>query len=243
MALPRFRYENKVMTKMLHEVLADAKSVGIDFVSLAKLPIDTKVYRSSCGGRSLAMTFITSNNGYYNEGWANRKYKIVFSDKYAEKLTGQHGKTILMHELVHTLPKCFNHGMEFKTWARKINRLLPGYNVDTSCRGEEWEAVCEIMDGKRKDEPRKVINRNPIKTIDKSTVIVSKEIKLFVNSITMKNGNVKVVALKNALIKWIDEKDFEKVSQVKAYIPKSFEKAMGMAGMKKRAKAFANYKG
>lgn len=99
------------------------------------------------------------------------------------------------------------------------------------------------MDGKRKDEPRKVINRNPIKTIDKSTVIVSKEIKLFVNSITMKNRNVKVVALKNALIKWIDEKDFEKVSQVKAYIPKSFEKAMGMAGMKKRAKAFANYKG
>ena len=44
MALPRFRYENKVMTKMLHEVLTDAKSVGIDFVSLAKLPIDTKVH-------------------------------------------------------------------------------------------------------------------------------------------------------------------------------------------------------
>ena len=240
MALPRFRYENKKMTSMLHEVLNEAKSVGIDFVSLAKLPIDTKVYRSSCGGRALAMTFITSNNGYYDEGRANRKYKIVFSDKYAEKLTGQHGKTILMHELVHTLPNCFNHGMQFKAWARKINRLLPGYCVDTRCRGEEWKAVREIMDGKRIDEPRKVIKNEPVKPIERK---FDDGMRTFIGSITMKNGKVKVVALKNALIKWIDAKEFEKAHQAKMIAPSAFEQAMNMAGMKKRAKAFANYKG
>lgn len=240
MALPRFRYENKTMTKMLGEVLADAKSVGIDFIALAELPIDTKVYRSSCGGRALAMTFKSSNNGYFDEGRANRKYKIVFSDKYAKRLTGQHGKTILMHELVHTLPKCFNHGMEFKAWARKINRLLPGYNVDTSCRGEEWEAVCEIMEGKRIDEPRKVLNNEPAKPIERKS---NDEMKNFIGSITMKNGKVKIVALKNALIHWIDTKDFEKARQTKILVPIAFDLAMNMAGMKKRAKAFASYKG
>ena len=234
MALKRFTYENKVMTKMLHEVLTDAKNIGIDFIKLAELPIDLKVYRSSCGRRAIAMAFKT-----FDKECHRKMFKIVFSDEYAKKLTGQHGKTVLMHELVHTLPKCFNHGMEFKAWARKINRLLPGYNVDTSCRGEEWEAVCEIMDGKRIDEPRKVINNEPVKPIERK---FDDGMRTFIGSITMKNGKVKVVALKNALIKWIDAKEFEKARQAKMIAPSAFEQAMNMAGMKKRAKAFANYK-
>ena len=40
-----------------------------------------------------------------------------------------------------------------------------------------------------------------------------------------------------------DAKEFEKARQAKMIAPSAFEQAMNMAGMKKRAKAFANYKG
>lgn len=37
-------------------------------------------------------------------------------------------KNIIIHELLHTLPGCLNHGPEWKRWAEKVNREL-GYDI------------------------------------------------------------------------------------------------------------------
>lgn len=40
-------------------------------------------------------------------------------------------KNIIMHELVHTMPNCWNHGPVFQNYAHIINRRL-GYHVETT---------------------------------------------------------------------------------------------------------------
>lgn len=35
----------------------------------------------------------------------------------------------IIHEVIHTLPNCFNHGSEFKRMANKFNRNYPSYNI------------------------------------------------------------------------------------------------------------------
>lgn len=70
----------------------------------------------------------------------NKTFNIVVaqSTQYALKRSI---KGILYHELIHTLPKCFNHGKEFKRIAGIIKRT---YNVDPiNC------ATYEAMYGKR----------------------------------------------------------------------------------------------
>ncbi len=37
-------------------------------------------------------------------------------------------KNTIMHELIHCMPYCNNHGAEFKKYARYINEKL-GYNI------------------------------------------------------------------------------------------------------------------
>ena len=37
-------------------------------------------------------------------------------------------KEIILHELIHTLPGCFNHGEHFKAVARTLN-MKYGYNI------------------------------------------------------------------------------------------------------------------
>lgn len=54
----------------------------------------------------------------------------------------QHRETLLMsvviHELIHTCPKCFNHGYEFKYWCYKVNRRYPEYHIVTKTDGKEY---------------------------------------------------------------------------------------------------------
>lgn len=35
----------------------------------------------------------------------------------------------IMHELLHTVPGCFNHGEKWKVYAKYINQKLPQYNI------------------------------------------------------------------------------------------------------------------
>ena len=49
----------------------------------------------------------------------------------AEGVDVQFIKNIIMHELIHTMPNCWNHGPLFQNYARIINRGL-GYHVSTT---------------------------------------------------------------------------------------------------------------
>lgn len=43
----------------------------------------------------------------------------------------------LIHELIHTLPKCWNHGHYFQLYASRINRMYPQYHIQTSTSDSE----------------------------------------------------------------------------------------------------------
>ena len=56
-----------------------------------------------------------------------KKYTIEISP-WVLKLNDDIIKNTIIHELIHCLPKCNNHGLEFKKYAKYINGNL-GYNI------------------------------------------------------------------------------------------------------------------
>ena len=43
----------------------------------------------------------------------------------------------MIHELIHTIPGCCNHGVRFKAIANKINRKYTQYDIQTQTDGEK----------------------------------------------------------------------------------------------------------
>lgn len=66
------------------------------------------------------LRFIVSYENYF-------KYTIEISSWVLE-LNDDIIKNTIIHELIHCLPKCTNHGAEFKKYAKIINEKL-GYNI------------------------------------------------------------------------------------------------------------------
>lgn len=52
----------------------------------------------------------------------------------------------MVHELIHTIPGCSNHGPNFKKYAELINRHYPKYNVSTyyTSDSDETENIANI---------------------------------------------------------------------------------------------------
>ena len=44
----------------------------------------------------------------------------------------------MIHELIHTIPRCMNHGYYFKSIARKINLKYPKYKIETQTEGSRY---------------------------------------------------------------------------------------------------------
>ena len=88
---------------------------------------------------------ITINNRLSRSlGRCRRKYGdfyIELAGKVARDDVDLHFiKNIIMHELVHTMPGCFNHGPEFHRIGDMVSRKL-GYHIDTHETVENMEAA------------------------------------------------------------------------------------------------------
>ena len=46
-----------------------------------------------------------------------------------DKVDDQIALNTIMHEILHTIPGCFNHGKKWKAYANYINQKLPQYNI------------------------------------------------------------------------------------------------------------------
>lgn len=46
-------------------------------------------------------------------------------------------ETVLLHELLHTCPRCMNHGAKWKGYAEKLNKKY-GYNIRAAARYEDF---------------------------------------------------------------------------------------------------------
>ena len=96
--------------ELLCEVRADLENVGIEAP-----PVDLKLGRACNSLGSCKCNRLT------------KKYTITFSKVYIN-LSDKHIKDVLMHETIHTLPGCMNHGPNFKHYMYIVNCTL-GYNV------------------------------------------------------------------------------------------------------------------
>lgn len=125
------------LTKLYNECIKELKSIGINMedskkigeitISLAK----RKAKRYGCCKQSEPLST------YYHIEYRNhRRIKIydVFMkhnieiSKWVFELNDDIIKNTIMHELIHCLPYCNNHGKEFKKYAELINEKL-GYEI------------------------------------------------------------------------------------------------------------------
>ena len=63
------------------------------------------------------------------------RYYNIYLNKKMLKCNDEQIKNTLLHELIHTIDGCFNHGSNFKKQAEIVNKLY-GYNVQ---RGNSYQ--------------------------------------------------------------------------------------------------------
>ena len=81
-------------------------------------------------------------NGCYELKISNVFDEIKDKDLFSKRLT-----SCVVHEIIHTLPGCMNHGKNFKARCNVFNEMFPGFDVQTRT------AMCNY--GVR-SEPKKV---------------------------------------------------------------------------------------
>lgn len=119
------------VTKLLKKCIADAQAAGVP-IDADKIEDIKLNHRRDCIGLCQRCTTARKN-----------KFVIFFSDFYLA-LSDKEISNVLMHELIHTLPNCWDHGVEFRQWMLAVN--AHGYNVEVSNRGEraaKLRATCE----------------------------------------------------------------------------------------------------
>lgn len=110
--------------------------------NLFKLFDECKVEMTNCGydtgyvrnvksnarfTRRLGQTSIVNDTYSWDEN--RRRFDIEISEKVlVDDYPTIYTKEIILHELIHTLPGCFNHGERFKAVARTLNKRY-GYNI------------------------------------------------------------------------------------------------------------------
>lgn len=80
---------------------------------------------------------------YISEGTYSLKVSNVFEEIADEEVMKIRLISCMLHELVHTLPKCFNHGKYFKKACAVINTKFPGYNLQRATSMSEYNIVNE----------------------------------------------------------------------------------------------------
>ncbi len=149
-------YEQKLML-LYNECLQELKSIGIDMQNTEIVGnIDIKI-----------STRASKRYGCCKQENPDRNYKVVkrvgrkrvinyerFLTHHIEvsswvmQLNDEIIKNTIMHELIHCIPYCNNHGLEFKKYATYINQKL-GYEVRT--KGNR-EADCKASNIEYKED-------------------------------------------------------------------------------------------
>ena len=126
------------LTKLYNECIKELKSIGINMedskkigeitISLAK----RKAKRYGCCKQSEPLST------YYHIEYRNHRRVKVYDvfmkhdieiSKWVLDLNNDIIKNTIMHELIHCLPYCNNHGKVFKKYADFINKML-GYKIE-----------------------------------------------------------------------------------------------------------------
>ena len=76
------------------------------------------------------------------------KYSLKVSNVY-EEIEDEHTAKerligTMIHELIHTLPGCYNHGSKFKAACAVVNRKVPGYNLQRCTSMSDYGVKQEV---------------------------------------------------------------------------------------------------
>ena len=124
------------LTKLYKQCIAELKSIGIDMENEEIGDIDIKINNRSkkrygcCKQEDPDKNFLKRiRNGRRVIIECNRfkKHHIEVSN-WVMELDEKIIKNTIIHELIHCIPYCNNHGSLFKKYADKINNEL-GYNI------------------------------------------------------------------------------------------------------------------
>ena len=63
------------------------------------------------------------------------KVSNLFSEISDEHLLHKRLMSCMIHELIHTIPKCWNHGKVFKKMAALLNKYYPDFDIQTGTEG------------------------------------------------------------------------------------------------------------
>lgn len=74
----------------------------------------------------------------------NNVFQIDFNFYFLQSCPEQYIKNTMMHELIHSIDGCMNHGHTWKSIANKINCVY-GYNVTTTTSYSEYNKVYKTI--------------------------------------------------------------------------------------------------
>ena len=140
--MKRKRNDECRLRLLLQKCIHDAHAAGLPVVAANVTPNVKLNHRRDCIGLCRRTV----------DDAGVERFTILFSDFYLALDDDEIGN-VLMHELIHTLPDCWDHGVSFRKWMALVNDH--GYAVEIANRGDraaKLRAVCEaalLADGPR----------------------------------------------------------------------------------------------
>ena len=125
--------KEEVLQKLYKECIEELNRIGIDFenkdISICISKRDNKRY-GCCKPKIPDEKYKTvKRKGFkYIVKFENYKKYIIEISRWVLDLNDNIIKNTIIHELIHCLPYCNNHGINFKKYANLVNNKL-GYNI------------------------------------------------------------------------------------------------------------------
>lgn len=116
---------NKELEQRCYDGLDDLLSIGIDLTN------NNYVFKIN---RRITRACAQTKMSRYHE----HDFSIEFNPTYIDSVDTDELYDTIIHELLHTAPKCFNHGTEWKRLADIANSKL-NTNVERLYRGNDYQ--------------------------------------------------------------------------------------------------------
>lgn len=107
----------KDLNKIALECMAELDALKIPYVKPSKITVNTRAKSRWGQCRRVSKTEFTINIS-----------ERILRDGVSDAAT----KNTVIHELLHTVDGCQNHGPKWQSLAAKVNRAYPKYNIQTT---------------------------------------------------------------------------------------------------------------
>lgn len=134
--VPRFKLITPITTEQVNQCINQANKILSSIYPKYKIP---EIHIMCTRAKSYwASIHTTATPGSYYLLISTLLFDQLDLDVQQKKL-----QETIIHELIHTLPKCMNHGKTFQKWAEKVNAVYPEYNITTKSSAKDYDIILE----------------------------------------------------------------------------------------------------